>query len=118
MTIKRKRVNSKKRGRPSGSRKTKTIVHEFAHRMHAIAVQGEVRQATTVEWLFRKLIDLAQRGSIPAAKEVERYRDKLGSAAEKSGIVIAPAEMSPEDWIKMATFQNQFRHPPDNEGDD
>ena len=100
------------RGRPKGTRNTKTIVQQIAREKHRVKEGGRPRQITTVELLVRRLLAKAMAGDIKAEKYLERVRDRVAPANDETGYILAPEDMSAEDWIERQERLNQLRTAP------
>ena len=81
-----------RRGRPAGSKNTKTLVHQIAHERQVVQENGRPVPRSNVELLFRTLQQKALSGDVRAIKLLDRYRASLGRAVdeEQRAIFILP----------------------------
>ena len=100
------------RGRPQGSRNTKTIVQEFARERHKVKEGGRTRTVTTTELLLRLLVVMSMKGDVRASKIIEGLRDRFDPSMEEFGYLVVPEEMTPEEWMRQQKIENEFRRRP------
>tara|TARA_R110002110_G_scaffold194517_16_gene403500 strand:+ start:9110 stop:9502 length:393 start_codon:yes stop_codon:yes gene_type:complete len=110
----RKLVPRRTGGRPKGSLNVKSIVSKIANEKHKIMEGGKARHHTTIEVLLLKLRNLAIQGDRQAATELNRERDFFNPPSqEEAGCIIAPGEISAEEWVQREEIHNRFRKPPE-----
>lgn len=100
------------RGRPQGSRNTKTIVQEFARKRHKVKEGGRTRTVTTTELLLRLLVVMSMKGDVRASKIIEGLRDRFDPSTEEFGYLVVPEEITAEEWIREQKIENEFRRRP------
>ena len=103
------------RGRPKGAKNRRTIVRAVAGERHNMVVNGKRRRRSTLELILLRLRNLALDAKNIRAIEVfqrliETYQPE--PADDNLGYAIAPADMTPEEWIEEQTKRNQTRRPP------
>ena len=72
-----------RKGRPAGSKNTKTLVHQIAHERQVVQENGRPVTRINVELLFRTLQQKALSGDVRAIKLLDRYRASLGRAVDE-----------------------------------
>ena len=103
-----------KRGRPPGSRNERTIVREVAAQQVELTEQGEKRKVTIAEALVLSLERLAMNGEVTAYRALDKLRRKLAPEPESgTGVLLAPAVLPPEEWIRQAGIRNRFASAPE-----
>ena len=108
----RKGRSGNSRGRPKGSRNTKTIVKELAAKTQVVNHGGTKRRVTTVELLLLALLDRAMSGDVPANKYLESLRSRLVPDDSSAGYLVVPEVMSMEQWIAEAERDNALKSMP------
>lgn len=102
-------------GRPKGSKNRKTILREIANETHVVREAGKRRKLTTLELVLLRLRNKAMEGKDRRAfKELHRLCQAHQPQTPKGngGFLVAPAEMSPEEWIAEEEELNKTRKPP------
>lgn len=101
------------KGRPKGSKNRKTIVAEIANEVHNVGRDGQ--RHSTLYLVLRQLRNMALEGKNGRAFE-EYYRllqayqpEVVGSNA---GYLVAPAPMTPREWIEKQEILNKTRLQP------
>ena len=72
-----------RKGRPAGSKNTKTLVHQIAHERQVVQENGRPVTRSNVELLFRTLQQKALSGDVRAIRLLDRYRASLGRAVDE-----------------------------------
>ncbi len=100
-----------RRGRPRGSKNRKTIVREIANEMHTVTEEGRRRRRSTLELMLLALRNRAAEGDVRAFRAYKKYLAKFEpqETPSKGGYLVAPAEMTPEEWIKDQERKNAER---------
>lgn len=104
-------------GRPKGSRNRKKILQEIAFEQQTVRIKGETKRYTTLEMILLNLRNKAMPGTnLTLADELFRLLDTYlpEETAENLGVLVAPAEMSPEEWIREQEEKNKHRKPPES----
>lgn len=103
-------------GRKRGSKNRKTIVREVALEQTVIREKGKSVKLTAIELVLRKLENCAMEGSNQRAiKEYDRLQTKYDPEEIQGisgGVMLAPAEMSEEEWMALAEEDNKTAQPP------
>ena len=96
-------------GRPKGSRNRKTIIKEFADRTHRIAIDGEMREVTTVELVLQLARNHALSGDLLAAKKLDKLREELSPEPSiPHGVLLVRETLTDEEFIRRAKIKNSF----------
>jgi len=100
-----------KSGRPKGSKNRKTMVREIAHEMHTVTENGRKRRRSTLELILLKLRNKALTGNVRAYRAYCEFLEKYEpqNAGSDLGFMVAPAEMTQEEWIAAETQRNLER---------
>ena len=104
------------KGRPKGARNRKTIVREVANEIHQVREDGELRGRSTLELVLLRLRELALEGkNTQAFEEVHRLIKAYEPQPtdDSTGVLVVPAEMSPEEWIAEQEELNKHRKKPE-----
>ena len=102
-------------GRPKGSKNRKTILREIANETHVVRDSGKRRELTTLELVLLRLRNKAIEGKDRRAyKELHRLCQLYQPQRPKGqcGVMVAPAEMSPEEWVARQEELNKTRERP------
>lgn len=102
------------RGRPPGSKNRKTMVTEVALEVHKVREQGRSRNRTTLDLVVRTVCNLAlegKPGAFPYFKDLDAKYSGDRSVSS-GGLLVAPAEMSQEDWVKAMEEANKTKSRP------
>ncbi len=99
------------RGRPKGAKNIRPIVERIAFEKHKTKDRhGNAVRLTTVELVIRKLQQAALSGNHRAAAIRDRYFGNYIEpdlyAGGSSGVMLAPADVSPEEWIAEQERKN------------
>ena len=91
------------KGRPKGSKNTKTIVRALAAERHVVTEKGQSVAYTTAELLFITLARKAMTGDVRASRLLDKYRAmfELEPAEMPGGVLLVPERMSIEEWELM-----------------
>lgn len=102
------------RGRPRGSKNRKTIAKQVAFEEHNVPIDGARRKVTTIELAVLELRNQVAAGQRQALQMYNALLEKYGepNEAEGGGVMVAPAEMSVEDWVAEQEELNKTRKPP------
>ena len=103
------------KGRPKGSKNRKTIVKEVANEMHTVTENGEPRKRSTLELVLFKLRNMALAGKPAGAFEEFNRLTKAYLPQAPSGnygVLVVPADMTPEEWVARAEERNKTAKPP------
>ncbi len=100
------------RGRPKGSRNTKTIVRELAAKTHVVNNAGTTRCVTTVELILLAARDRAMSGDVRVAKYLEDLKSRMVPDDSGAGYLVVPEAMSKEQWIAEQEKLNTLRSMP------
>ena len=109
----KKSGNSK--GRPKGSKNRKTIVKEVAKEMHVVRENGKRRRLSTLELVLFSLRNMAlEDKKVQAFEELHRLIKAYQPQATNDdvGYLVAPAEMTQEEWIAEQREKNKHRKQP------
>lgn len=102
-------------GRPKGSRNRKTIVKEIANYQHTVRENGKCVRRSTLELILQRLREKTLKDRDPGAWD-EYYRlikiFEPQNTLEGVGVLVAPAQITPEEWIARAEEENKHRKPP------
>ena len=122
-TIRRFKVCGNPKGRPKGSKNRKTIVRAVANEKHTVVENGKRRRRSTLELVLIRLRNMAlERKNVRAFEEFHRviktYQPQ--NADGKHGVIVAPPDMTPEEWIAEQLEKNKTRERPSSckKGDD
>lgn len=100
--------SKRKRGRPKGSLNEKTIWKKLLAIKHTSKETGESR--TILEWVILTLKKLVAEGDFNAITVYEHFfgpiYDPTDSTEGLGGILLAPADMEPEEWIAKMEEKN------------
>lgn len=121
--VQRFKTSGNPRGRPKGSRNRKTIVAEVANEMHTVVENGKRQSRSTLELVLLRLRNMAlEDKNVRAFKEFHRlikFRDPQAPVDDNVGYLLAPADISPEEWKrKMVEVAKTARHPSEYKDDD
>ncbi len=110
-------VSPRKRGggRPKGAKNRKTIIRQIAGHLHTVDLIGKKPRQSTLTLVLQRLRQMALSGGSQGAFDefyrlITKYRRQDGT--RKVGVLVAPAEISPEEWIKREQELNKHRKPP------
>ena len=96
-------------GRPSGAKNRKSVVRQVAEQMHSVTEGGKKVRRTTLELVLLRLRNMAlQDKNKQAVAEFDRWLDKCAPPTPnlRAGVLVAPAEISAEEWIARANQGN------------
>ncbi|MER2509475.1 MAG: DUF5681 domain-containing protein [Amaricoccus sp.] len=107
-----------RKGRPSGSKNIKTIVHEIAHEQKVVQENGRAVTYTIVELLFMTLLKKSVSGDLRAIKLLDRYREALSHASVYNpggGFLVVPGTATMEEFERhmeayraMVAYEQEF----------
>ena len=103
------------KGRPKGAKNRKTIVRTVANEMHTVIENGTRRRLSTLELVLLRLRNMALEGkNVRAFNELHRLIKAYGpqEADKIHGVLVAPAEISAEEWIEREMEENKTRTKP------
>lgn len=106
--------NSK--GRPAGSKNNKTIVRQVAREKHMVTEGGKKVRRPTLELVLMRLRNMALDGkNTQAVAEFHKWIEKLEPPKSNynTGVLIAPAEISQEEWLAIAERKNATKVRPE-----
>ena len=103
-----------RKGRPKGSKNRQTIIREIAAEKHRIKTGIGTQNLTTIELALLELRNHVASGSSTALRCYETLQNKYGEkvSSEQFGVLVAPAEISQEDWINRQMKINESKKPP------
>jgi hypothetical protein len=101
-------------GRPKGSKNRKTIVKEVAKEMHVVRENGKRRKLSTLKLVLFSLRNMALEGeNVRAFDEFHRLiKVYQPQATTDLGYLVAPADMTPEEWKAEQREKNKHRKRP------
>ncbi len=113
-TSRRFKKSGNSRGRPKGSKNRKTIVKEIANEKHSVTKNGKRRRLSTLELVLFSLRNMALEGNKVQAFKVFHRLIKVyqPQATTDLGYLVAPADMTPEEWMAKQTEKNKHRKRP------
>ncbi len=103
------------KGRPKGSKNRKTIVKAVANEMHTVLENGKRRRRSTLELVLLRLRNMVlEDKNVRAFEELHRLTKAYQpqEAGDGLGCLVAPAEMTPEEWVAEQEELNKHRKPP------
>jgi hypothetical protein len=103
------------KGRPAGSKNRKTIIRQVAQQKHSVTEDGKKVQRTTLELVSMQLRNTALLGeNKQAVTEFHKWLDKFEppSPNPSAGVLVAPAQISAEEWIEQAERSNALKEEP------
>ncbi|MDF2366024.1 hypothetical protein [Sneathiella sp.] len=108
-------------GRPMGSKNLKTMLRDIMLQEYVVMEDGRKKRRTLLDITLLNLRKAALDDARPRAMKkfgqiLERYRP--GIINEGSGVLLAPAEMTPEEWMADQIEKNKTRKPPPGAFDD
>ncbi len=103
-----------RRGRPRGSKNRKTIVRGIVKEMHTVTEDGQQRSRSTLELMLLALRNRAAEGNVRGFRAYTKYLAKYEpqETGSKLGYLVAPAEMTPEEWMAEQEELNKHRKRP------
>lgn len=105
----------RERGRPKGSKNTKTLVREFAAETRMVAGPDGPCQVKIAEFVLKRLVYHQTQGDARASKMIAKILDQFTEADERTDVLVVPETLNPEEWIRQAEIKNRFRDkPPDS----
>lgn len=102
-------------GRPKGSKNLKTMMWGIALTPLTMPVGGKKTTLSLMDAILLQLRKAAVIDTSPrAVKLFRRLQEKNQPEItnEHTGLLIAPARMTPEEWIKNQEEKNKTRKPP------
>lgn len=108
-------------GRPKGSKNLKTMLQDIMLQEYVVMEDGKKKQRTLLHITLLNLRKAALDDARPRAMKkfgqvLERYRP--GVINEAARVIVAPAEMTPEEWEADQIEKNKTRKPPPGAFDD
>ncbi|MDF2367764.1 DUF5681 domain-containing protein [Sneathiella sp.] len=112
-------------GRPKGSKNLKTMLRDIMLQEYVVTEDGKKKRLTLLQITLLNLRKAALEDASPRAMKKflqmqENYRPD--GIDENGAILLAPAEMTPEEWAAEQLEKNKTRKPPpgvyDDEEDD
>lgn len=102
-------------GRPKGSKNLRTMLRDIMLQEYVVMEDGRKKRRTLLHITLLNLRKAAVEDTSPRAMKkfgqvMERYRPCV--IDEGAGVIVAPAEISAEDWIKRELEENKTRKPP------
>lgn len=103
-----------RKGRPRGSRNRKTIIREIAQQSHTISEHGKECRRTVLEMMLLALRNLALEGNVRAMRAYEDHLNEFEpqDSSSKYGCMVAPAALSPGEWVAEQERLNAERKCP------
>ncbi len=110
----KKRQSGNPAGRPRGSKNYKTIVNEVALEVHKVTEQGRSRKRTTLDLVILAVRNLALEGKPAAYQYFRELHEKYSGdrSVSSGGFLVAPAEISQDEWIKQTEEANRTKSRP------
>ncbi len=102
-------LGQRRRGRPKGSPNEKVVLQKLLSRKHTSHETGETR--TILEWIILTLKKMVAEGDFAAIRVHEEYFGALFNPDESDnghGIMLAPQDMEPEEWIREMEEKNAY----------
>ncbi len=109
-----------RKGRPKGSENRKTILRRVISETQTVSENGKLVQKTILELLIHQLRRTAlENKNTRTAKEYLRFLKIYAPERDPSncGVMIAPAEVTPEEWAAEMEERNKHAKPPPGYGD-
>jgi hypothetical protein len=95
------------KGRPRGSVSLKGLARKVAGTKHSAVIDGEPQRLTLRELVVLKTRAMALGGHAGAAAIMRDLWNVMAEPEpEESGLLLAPAELSQEEWIARAEARN------------
>jgi hypothetical protein len=103
-----KGTSGNKRGRPKGSVDLKKLTRKVAQKKHAVKVDGKILRKTLLQLVIESTAREAATGVPSMVALMGQIRAKVSPAQDeqKGGILLAPAELSPEEFIAQEEARN------------
>lgn len=101
--------SGRKRGRPQGSLNEGHVWRKLLEKKHTSRETGETH--TMLEWVIKILIKLVASGDFAASAAYEKYFGVIidpDSSKDGTGVLLAPQDMSAEEWIAMMEEKNRY----------
>ena len=107
-------TSGNRRGRPPGSKNRKTVIAEVAEEMHWVVENGKRERRSTLELMLQLIRNKALAGDLKAFRALHELQVKFApqTTNEDTGWLLAPAEVTPEEWIAREEERNKHRKPP------
>jgi hypothetical protein len=99
-----KGTSGNKKGRPKGSVDIKKLTRKVALKKHAVKVDGKIVRKTLLQLVIESTAREAAAGVPSMVALIDQIRAKVSPTEERQegGILLAPAELSVEEWIAQA----------------
>jgi hypothetical protein len=107
-------------GRPKGTVSIKGITRKVARKTRRMKIDGKFRKISTSDLLILKLNSMAALGKPGTAAVVGWLRDKVTlpeETASQAGILLVPAEVTPEEFMAEMEICNIGKVKPGTEVD-
>jgi hypothetical protein len=104
----RKGTSGNKKGRPKGSVDLKKLTRKVAQKKHAVKVDGRIVRKTLLHLVIESMVREAATGAPSMVALNAEIRAKVSPTQDKleGGILLAPAELSPEEFIAQEEARN------------
>src|SRR4051794_12995568 len=106
------------RGRPKGAVSLKQLTRKVAFRIHRVDAEGRSQRLTLLNIIIRKAQVMAATGHVGAAALISDVRVLiLPAQSERGALLLAPAELTKEEWIAQVEARNADSVEPGTEVD-
>ena len=104
-------------GRPRGAVSLTRMTRKIARKMHRVKIEGKFRKISTIDLLILKLNGLAAVGKPGAPGVAGWLREQVTSPEEvaSAGILLVPAEVTPEQFMADEQIRNVGKVEPGTE---
>ena len=109
-----KGTSGNKKGRPKGSVDRKKLTRKVAQRKHAVKVDGRIVRKTLLQLVIESMVRKAVTGAPSMVALSAEIRAKVNPTQEKQegGILLAPAELSREEFMAQEEARNSNAQDP------
>ena len=103
-----KGISGNKTGRPVGSVDLKKLTRKVAQKKHAVKVNGQIVRKTLLQLVVESMVRQAATGAPSMVALNAEIRAKVSPGQDKleGGILLAPAELSREEFIAQEEARN------------
>ena len=103
-----KGTSGNKKGRPKGSVDLKKLTRKVAQKKHAVKVNGQIVLKTLLQLVVESMVRQAATGAPSMIALNAEIRAKVSPSQDKleGGILLAPAELSREEFIAQEEARN------------
>jgi hypothetical protein len=103
-----KGTSGNKKGRPKGSVDIKKLTRKVALKKHAVKVDGKIVRKTLLQLVIESTAREAAAGVPSMVALIDQIRAKVSPTEErqKGGILLFPADVSPEEFDALAEARN------------